>query len=245
MPFDLKNLRATHVGAALTTVSGLSPRKHGTFWHYVTTDSAAVVLSLGYFNGARDKGLLQIGDMITVLASHDATPLDTVAITLVVTNLASNVQVSISSTGASLYYSTTEPGTGANTTETALMAQVITGGLINHAGQSLELYAIGASAANGNNKTVRVRFGGTQIITSGAVASNNEIWEIKARITYLTNTSQRMFGRMLRGTTPIAPTRVQGTLTWTANNTLEIMATNGTANAGDFQLHGWDVSIIG
>lgn len=49
-------------------------------------------------------------------------------------------------------------------------------------GQTLEITAWGTCEANGNNKTAKLHFGGTEICTTGAVAANDKRWMLKALV---------------------------------------------------------------
>lgn len=47
-------------------------------------------------------------------------------------------------------------------------------------GQAIRITAWGSCAANANAKTLQLYFGGTSILTTGAVAANNKKWVIQA-----------------------------------------------------------------
>lgn len=49
-------------------------------------------------------------------------------------------------------------------------------------GQCLRIMAVGRCAANANAKTVILSFGGTTILTTGAVAANDKRWVIEALV---------------------------------------------------------------
>lgn len=49
-------------------------------------------------------------------------------------------------------------------------------------GQAVKFTALGTTAANGNNKTLRAYFGGTKIFDSGALVLNNDNWVIEGLI---------------------------------------------------------------
>jgi hypothetical protein len=54
---------------------------------------------------------------------------------------------------------------------------------LNNVGDVLEITAYGTQAANGNNKTIKLVFGTTELFSTGAVASNAKDWEIRCTIT--------------------------------------------------------------
>jgi hypothetical protein len=49
-------------------------------------------------------------------------------------------------------------------------------------GQAVRITAFGSCAANGNNKTVKLHFGGTSICTTGAIAANDKKWILRALV---------------------------------------------------------------
>lgn len=245
MPFLIENFRHLNVGASADPATGLLPRQHRNFWHYTTPDSHAIMLGLGYFNQLHTRRLLQIGDIIYTTASHDSSPLDIQCITVIVTALTPNVLLTLENVSSALFFSTVQALSPANNLENPLMSQTIGGGLVNTDGQQLELHAWGTSAANANNKTVRLMWGATQLLTSGAVASNAEVWEIRARIIRTSSTAQRFLAKMQRGTTFLAPVHGTAALNFALNNLLTIQVTCASSVAEDFAIRGWTIGLIG
>lgn len=63
-----------------------------------------------------------------------------------------------------------------------LHTYTIRAGLLLDAGASVVLSVIGLMAANGNNKTLAINAGGTDLFNSGALAANNKPYELHARL---------------------------------------------------------------
>lgn len=66
--------------------------------------------------------------------------------------------------------------------ETDLLTTNIDVGTFSKQGSSILIFAAGKTAANGNNKTINLYFGGTQIFTTGAFAGNDVSWTLQAEI---------------------------------------------------------------
>lgn len=66
--------------------------------------------------------------------------------------------------------------------EDDLMTASIEANRLYENGQVLELIAWGTTAANANNKRVRLYVGGTMVLDSGALASNNKSWVLRATV---------------------------------------------------------------
>lgn len=86
-------------------------------------------------------------------------------------------------------------GNAADTTDDVLFAFTLPAKALDVAGRQLVIEAIGATAANGNNKQIKVWWGcttavvgsavtgGTVIATSGTVTTNNGGWKAQATVT--------------------------------------------------------------
>lgn len=66
--------------------------------------------------------------------------------------------------------------------ETTLLTTNIDVGTFSKQGSSMLIFACGTTGANGNNKTINLYFGSTQIFTSGAFAGNGISWTLQAEI---------------------------------------------------------------
>lgn len=78
-------------------------------------------------------------------------------------------------------------GTG----EDDLASVTITGGTIGSTG-SIEVLAAGTITGAGGNKTLKLYFGGTAIITSATAAGTSD-WMLRARISNTASSAQRIF----------------------------------------------------
>ena len=66
--------------------------------------------------------------------------------------------------------------------ETTLLTTTLDVNTLPKQFSSILLFACGNTAANGNNKTINLYFGSTQIFTTGAFAGNNVSWTLESEI---------------------------------------------------------------
>lgn len=66
--------------------------------------------------------------------------------------------------------------------ETDLLTKTIDVGTLAKQNSSILLFACGNTAANGNNKTLKLKFGSTTLFNSGAFAGNNISWTLQAEV---------------------------------------------------------------
>lgn len=257
MAFNARNFKLMYHGSPGLQVSGTTARRPVAFFHYATNEAVSSVLSLGYFNDARRDLGLQAGDVIFAQCSFDANPIDIVSVQLVVTDsVSTNVAVSVHETGANLWWNTSAPGTGANTDETTLWTATLQGNLLNHDFMGVHFRVMLTTAANGNNKTIAAKLGGsaatlsTTLITTGAVASNNDAVWLEVQLTRTGSSAQQIVSRLVRGVATggsNATTIVSyatASLPTTGQIVLGITGTNGTASANDIVLRAAQGQII-
>lgn len=139
----------------------------------------------------------------------------------------------------------TQTGTGSNTTATALWSFALPAGSLMVNGRGLRIKAFGTFAANGNNKTAVLTFGGTTIATTGTVAANNVTWLLEADLQRVSNTTQIAIGSAQYGTTFVAPLVSNPGETLTGAVTITMTGTNGTASANDIVFLGGTIESIG
>ncbi len=129
----------------------------------------------------------------------------------------------------------TTAGTDANTSEKDLSTTDLPANLLftNNAGIWIEAW--GTTAANTNNKTIKLYFGGTVIANSTNLiaAPNNIGWKIRATVMRRGSSSQTYFSEVSGGGHP--PFTAAGTLsaTDTAAITVKDTGQNGSASAND------------
>lgn len=133
--------------------------------------------------------------------------------------------------------------TNAAVNETQL-SYIIPANTLNANGKGIEVAAWGVTAANGNNKTVRLIIGATVPITSGAIALNNGQWSIKATYVRSAAAVQDSYGVYQNAApTTVGPTRVAGTDDTTTALTVAVQASCPTAGA-DLTATGMKVTSI-
>lgn len=74
--------------------------------------------------------------------------------------------------------------------DTTLESITVSVGTLSKEESSILLFACGKTAANANNKTIRLEFGGVELFTTGAQAFNNVDWTMNAEIVRTSSTSQ-------------------------------------------------------
>ena len=104
----------------------------------------------------------------------------------------------------------TTPASNTNAAETDLMIYSLQANTLQNNGDILTIKAAGFFATNGNNKTLKLKFGSQTIIDTGAVAANGTSWEINSTITRLSPTSQEISATAISNNT-IFSARVVGT----------------------------------
>lgn len=92
----------------------------------------------------------------------------------------------------SLTTNTTQAVNGA-TVETDLMVYSLPAGTLAVNGQKLRITGAGTFAANGNTKTIRIRFGGT-IVSTRATTASGGAWTIQAVVVRTGAATQKAFG---------------------------------------------------
>lgn len=83
-------------------------------------------------------------------------------------------------------------GTSGNSAgaETTLDSATVSVGTLAKSGSSIIVYACGKTAANANVKTIKLKFGTTELFTTGAVALNNADWTLQAEIVRTSSITQ-------------------------------------------------------
>lgn len=78
---------------------------------------------------------------------------------------------------------------------TDLMTFQLNFNTLTQLGTSLLIFACGKTAANANNKTFTLKLGSTTLLTTGAVAANDDDWTFQAEIVANGATSQIFWGQ--------------------------------------------------
>jgi|SRR6185436_11850220 len=117
--------------------------------------------------------------------------------------------------GGLLTYSLTPVG-NIGTGVDDLISLTIPANTFHKNGQGVRIYAWGLMGADGNNKQVILKFGGTTLIDSGVLTTNNKAWFLEAFVFRTGVATQVAFGKMTVDTTPITGLRSSLTIDETA-----------------------------
>lgn len=173
----------------------------------------------------------------------DNTGATTIGASVVENSMMADDSVSLSnldSTGQIESY-TTSQGTPASTTETTLATFTLPTGSIDADGETLEVYASGTTAANANNKTLRLKIGTTTIATNGTTtAPNNLNWIIRGKIFRTGAAAQKGSVEIIFNGVATEIDYFTATETW-SGNTISITGQNGSASANDIVLETFEI----
>lgn len=128
---------------------------------------------------------------------------------------------------------TTAVEAAGTTSEQNLQTVTLTGGVLAATGDYVDIVASGITSANTNNKTLKLYFGATAIITSATQAANNKDWVLRGRVTRTGAATQLgvadgQTSGLIQAATASAPTE-----TLASDLTIKVTATLGTATATD------------
>jgi hypothetical protein len=169
----------------------------------VGTNTTAVVRLKGY--GSSHAGNTTYGEPTAGLCEISTTSLTKMAFLTGTTILQAIIDngkpgISVVPTGVQRCWvggvlKTIQSDTGNVTTgEDDLHSYTIPASVLSADGQSIEVEAVVACAANANNKQVRLKYGATTIADSGVVAQNGGSMVLRARITRTAAATQRALG---------------------------------------------------
>jgi len=119
-----------------------------------------------------------------------------------------------------------------STGATDLITYSLPANSLTNDGDILEIDAWGTYAANANNKTVVLAFGGQTILTTGAIAANDGTWSMKAKIIRKTDSTQEIVSEILSSNTSVidSATRTAGTQDLTTALTIRCIGTGGASS---------------
>lgn len=136
-------------------------------------------------------------------------------------------------------------GTGADTTEITAHTYTLPANSLSANGKAVRVRAWGTTAANANNKTWKLQWGGTDIYTTGAVAANAKNWAIEATIIRTAAGAQDIH---VTGHFNGALITASNITTATENEATDLAITsriqNGTASANDIVEEGFIVEFL-
>lgn len=148
-----------------------------------------------------------------------------------------------SGTGGLANAQTAATSTTATTSEVTLQQYTLPANTLATAGQAIRVYCWGTTAANAQNKTMKLYFGSTSIATPTA-ATNNKGWYLEAIVMRRTATTQGVLAKGLVDTTAVTPANTDAAETLTGNVLVKCTGTNGTASSGDITAQGMITELI-
>lgn len=137
----------------------------------------------------------------------------------------------------------TSTGNGANTTEDTLLTFTLPAKTLSTAGKGLKIRAWGNTAANADNKTIKLYFGSEVIVTPTA-ATSGKGWELELEVYKTGANTQVVFGSGQVDVTPVTTLVTTGAEADTATITIKVTGQAGTANANDIVAKGLIVEML-
>lgn len=147
-------------------------------------------------------------------------------------------------TNAPFKLRTTNGPTGnVSNTETTMASFQLNFNTLTEIGQSIMITACGKTAANGNNKTFKLKLGSTTLFDSGALALNDKDWTFRGEIIGNGSASQIFYGEFCsNGSSPVVVTTT-GSEDLGTNLTVAFTGTGTTT--GDIQQYYYKTILIG
>lgn len=134
-------------------------------------------------------------------------------------------------------------GNTADTNEDVLFTYSLPANTLVNTGKGLRITAWGKTAANADNKTMKLYFG-SEVITTPTAATNNKGWWLELDVFRTGASTQQVFGLGQVDTTAVTVYSAAGAETETAAITIKVTGTAGTANANDILCFGMVVETI-
>ncbi|WP_020471473.1 hypothetical protein [Zavarzinella formosa] len=131
---------------------------------------------------------------------------------------------------ASSQFSAAGVGNAADTTDDVLFSYTLPASALNTTGQAIEVTCFGGTAANGNNKTIKLWFG-SELISSGVITDSNKNWTSSMVIGRTGASAQLVRATMVHDTSTITPYLATGAETDTAAITIKCTGASGTTGA--------------
>lgn len=145
--------------------------------------------------------------------------------------------------GGVLTVNTTQTQTGNNTNETDLATYSLPANTLNADGYSVRITAFGSLGANGNNKTVRVKFAGTTIVQMLRNV-NGGGWHLTAEVIRTGSATQVASGTGLMDGVSGQSGFAAPTGDTTGAIAIAVTGQNGTSSAGDIVFRGLIIELL-
>ncbi len=96
--------------------------------------------------------------------------------------------------------------------------------LLKNIGDEVNIKAWGSYAANGDDKTIKLKFGSQTILDTGAIAANDGSWQIESSIVKISDTTQEIIASIISSNPSVlgSCTRTAGSQTLTSSNIIKI-----------------------
>lgn len=142
-----------------------------------------------------------------------------------------------------LSVNTTSTGNGADTSEDTLLSYSLPAKTLSAAPKGLKIRAWGNTAANADNKTMKLYFG-SEVIATATAATNAKGWYLELEVYKTAANAQVVFGKGQVDTTNVTPLITTGAETDTAAITIKVTGQAGTGNANDIVAKGLIVEML-
>lgn len=136
-------------------------------------------------------------------------------------------------------------GNGADTTDDVLFTYSMPANTFNQTAHGVRIRAWGVSAANGQNKTAKIFFGGTTCISTGVVTINAKGWYLEATVLRSGSNTQLSFGGGVSDATQLSINKQAPSETETGAIVIKVTGASGTSgSANDLLGHGMTVEAL-
>lgn len=143
-----------------------------------------------------------------------------------------------------IYGTSASVATGGGTTEQTLATYSLPANALDAAGRRIRVHTAFHMATNGNNKTIKLYFGGSSI-SSGTLTDSNKNGVATLDIVKSGASTQIVSGTMQHDTTMITPyVNASGSDTDTAAITIKMTGQDGTDSAGDIVMDDFYVEYM-
>lgn len=117
---------------------------------------------------------------------------------------------------------------------------------LHNDGDILEIVAFGTTAANGNNKTIKLKLGSTTLFDTGAVAFNNKSWCLRAEIIRTGSATQQIITTFHGDFALLTNTAIftAGTENLTTALTIKCTGTSGSSTTDDVIQKGLTIKMF-
>lgn len=145
-------------------------------------------------------------------------------------------------TGGTLNVNTTEVS-NVGTGEDDLITYSVPASTLATDGDSLEITAWGTFAANGNNKTIKIKFGATTILDTTAVAANGGSWVIRAGVIRTGAATQQCYASLVTDNTSLPDIAKYTTAAETLSGAVTLKCTGEATSNADITQKGLKVIL--